>query len=385
MYTALVITSLPYFRRNFFEVFYWLHLNFFFMGNIASILHNRTNVVWIVSGVVLWYIDVFLRAFCKMAKVELKEIVYIPGDESSDKPMCKIVLNQSGYPRAPNKHHPGSYIWLSIGGKVDSSGMKSDALEMVPLSPQVVPAEEPGNSVNAAQKMVPIMPNVQSAAFPPGGVPSFIWFHPITITSFDPDTKDITLYIKSFGDNEWSGNLCRIAKLVGEGQLKLSDIKCHVGGPHGSLQVDPYSVDKVILVSGGIGITPMAAILEDLIRSKAQKSTAPEVLFVWNTRSLSEIKTFSYLFDACKNHDIDLRIHYTGKSPKISLDELGLGYASAINVGRYDIAATIIVQGSKTGVFVCGPEVLSIAVEGFVNDKQKEGFEIFLHRETFEI
>ena len=33
----LVVTALPFMRRNFFECFYILHLNFWFMGNLFTV------------------------------------------------------------------------------------------------------------------------------------------------------------------------------------------------------------------------------------------------------------------------------------------------------------------------------------------------------------
>jgi len=54
----------------------------------------------------------------------------------------------------------------------------------------------------------------------------------------------------------------------------MEDIGFHVGGPNGSLMIkEPLeSLDRVLLFSGGIGCTPMVALLEDLL-NKDYKGT----------------------------------------------------------------------------------------------------------------
>jgi ferredoxin-NADP reductase len=42
----------------------------------------------------------------------------------------------------------------------------------------------------------------------------------------------------------------------------VDECKPVIGGPNGSLQVEPDAMDHVVLTAGGIGVTPMAAILE---------------------------------------------------------------------------------------------------------------------------
>jgi NAD(P)H-flavin reductase len=66
-------------------------------------------------------------------------------------------------------------------------------------------------------------------------------------------------------DDEWSGQIIKTVQAVKSGVLEQSDVRVYVGGPHGNLQVQPDDVDHVVLCAGGIGVTPMAAILEDRV------------------------------------------------------------------------------------------------------------------------
>jgi hypothetical protein len=51
---------------------------------------------------------------------------------------------------------------------------------------------------------------------PPGGVPSFLWFHPMTVSSFDPATNHLTVFVKRMGEGEaqWSGQVIATLKAV---------------------------------------------------------------------------------------------------------------------------------------------------------------------------
>jgi hypothetical protein len=107
-WTLLVIMSLPYFRRQMLEVFYFVHLNLFAAANLFTVFHARASVVpWIVPAVLLFYIDASIRFLAKTTAVEALEIKVI-GEN-----MVKLVLRQRGFPLGAFSYHPGSYLWLS--------------------------------------------------------------------------------------------------------------------------------------------------------------------------------------------------------------------------------------------------------------------------------
>ena len=85
---------------------------------------------------------------CKKASIVEYEIV--------DENLVKLVVRREGFPGAAFDFHPGSYIWLSVDVPADkrSEYMRDDI--------------------------------VGPPAFPVN-VPSWVWFHPITVSSFDPE------------------------------------------------------------------------------------------------------------------------------------------------------------------------------------------------------
>jgi hypothetical protein len=165
-----------------------------------------------VHVVVRSYIDFGLRILCKMAPATIKSMEPI-GDE-----VVKVVINQKGYPQPGFDHHAGSYIWLAISGQRKADGSK-------------------------------IIPNAPVMGGPP--LPSWLLFHPLTVSSYDEASHDLTLFIKSMGKDEWSGHVLACAHDIRAGKLTLEEVTCYVGGPNGALMfehVEDY--DHVVLVAG---------------------------------------------------------------------------------------------------------------------------------------
>ena len=201
-WTGQYVTSLPWFRRHHFEHFYFLHLNFMFVGNMFTIFHNRFRaVVWVIPAFAFFWLDFGVRWYtkmCKKASIVEYEIV--------DENLVKLVVRREGFPGAAFDFHPGSYIWLSVDVPADkrSEYMRDDI-----IGPPAFPVI----------------------------VPSWVWFHPITVSSFDPETSHLTLFIKRFagadrrgdGLDEWSGQLVHTMKAVRDAKMKLEDVRVHIG------------------------------------------------------------------------------------------------------------------------------------------------------------
>ena len=284
-FSMLLVAAMPWFRRVMWDKFYFTHINLQFMGNVFTVFHMRSSVVWIAPAFACWYIDVFLRLFCKMKSAYIKDL------KMHGSNLCELTISKEGYPEPGNPHHPGAYIWLALDGK------------------------------NPGKEDEPLFPSTKVPGGPPDGIPSWLWFHPMTVASFNEETKEIKIFVKSLGtdEDEFSARLCAAGSLVASGELPMEAIECYVGGPNGQLSIDNIeTLDRIILLSGGIGVTPMAGVLEGLIGLKAKNEFKGEIIFLWASRSLDEILAFTYLFEQCQDPSIKIQIHYTGNETGIS-------------------------------------------------------------------
>lgn len=396
-WTALLFSSMPYFRRKMLDTFYFMHINLFFIANIFTVFHARAQVVpYLIPAALLFYIDASIRAIAKMTSVTALEIKVV-GDN-----MVKLVLKQNGFPLNAFKYHPGSYIWLSCNLRKKLAAAAAAAAEGSGDNQIVAAASDAGvemtgegkkkegySSVATDSNQVEldgIFTNIKVPGGPPSGLPSWIWFHPITVSKFDASTGAITLYIKAFGEGklQWSGQLLAAAKLVEAGTLTLDDIGFHIGGPNGSLMIkEPLdSLDQLVMVSGGVGVTPMIAILDEMV----SKKYGGKIDFIWSTRSTSEIDCFRDLFEKCAAFEkMNISIFFTGKIDAENATFPTAGKGFTITAGRPDLDSLIQVEGSDVcGMLCCGPETMMTKVECLAVDLQGAGKSLLFHRETFE-
>jgi NADPH oxidase len=192
---ALVITSLAPIRRHFFEFFYRMHLLLILATGVLAIVHGARGFVF---GAMLWLGDIAIRGF--MVKVAYADhsqqsvITHLPAN------VVRVSFPKTAVNSQRTFHYRGGqYVFLCI------------------------PA-----------------------------ISSLEW-HPFSISSA-PDDDEVTLHIRALGD--WTQ---RLHALAGEGQDGVMSTECLIEGPYGELAVDLDS-DKykcILLISGGIGITPM--------------------------------------------------------------------------------------------------------------------------------
>lgn len=87
-----------------------------------------------------------------------------------------------------------------------------------------------------------------------------IEWHPFTIASA-PHEEETTFFIKNVGD--WTGKLSDKMRARLEGE-KHEPLRVMVRGPYGAPAQHVEGYERVVLVSGGVGATPFAAICKDL-------------------------------------------------------------------------------------------------------------------------
>jgi NADPH oxidase len=143
---------------------------------------------------------------------------------------------------------------------------------------------------------------------------SIFQWHPFSISS-SPHEDEVSVHIRVLGD--WTRDLYDLAARKQEFDRSTpAPIKCYISGPVGAPSVDLESerYKCVMLLSGGIGITPMQSICNQLMHEHTEEGRElKKVCFVWAVRNKD-------IADAVKDHLPQTSNLVAGASPPIPLE-----------------------------------------------------------------
>jgi NADPH oxidase len=195
-------------------------------------------------------------------------------------------------------------------------------------------------------------------------------FHPFTISS-SPHDKFVTFHIKAVGN--WTRGLLSIASnkapAVEEGLVSkdvtrnagnsgvsvASDapIEMYIEGPFGTPSIDIMgdSYKVMLLICGGIGVTPCYSILKYLLHQKTHyKSGLKKVIFIWTSRNLDTFRTIELDLpsantkqDISSNDVAHYELYLTSASTKVSAHEFG----QSLIVGKRPNIPDILAKTAK--------------------------------------
>lgn len=259
------------------------------------------------------------------------------------------------------------------------------------------------------------MPNANplKGKAPPPFNADWACYHPMTISSppVDRDGKpasDFTVHVKSMGHGTWSQALVDKIGQMGRDNVAADVLKVWVGGPNGQLAISPMDCDRVVLIAGGIGVTPMIAIAQDLaIRGRLGGEHAkgvPEVEFVYTERHLENFNAFEdeLTFLTTKSSSADapsltFKPYCTQPGTKIEADGLAVVGTEVVS-GRPKFAELLASAAQRkgslkmsdgerlvVGVFSCGPPKMMADVRVAVQGASTPSVKFYLHEETFEL
>ncbi|KAK6179799.1 hypothetical protein SNE40_012075 [Patella caerulea] len=233
-------------------------------------------------------------------------------------------------------------------------------------------------------------------------------YHPFTLTSA-PNEENLSLHIRAVGP--WTTNIRRVYdpnNVVGNKFPKL-----YLDGPFGEGHQDWYRYPVAVLVGGGIGVTPFASILKDLVSKSRMKVKFPcqKVYFLWVTRTQ---KSFEWMTDIIReveggdiNGLVSVHIFITQFQQKfdfrttmlyicerhfqkIAGQSLFTGLRATTHFGRpkfQDFLQTLAYEHEgvqQIGVFSCGPPPMTHNVENACTSLNKiEGPTYTHHYENF--
>jgi predicted ferric reductase len=242
-------------------------------------------------------------------------------------------------------------------------------------------------------------------------------FHPVSISS-SPNESQVTMHLRQRGD--WTGKLASMSETLSSKSILME-------GPYGSLSVDVNDVNRyrmVLLICGGIGVTPCQAIGKTILYQhmnaidKTNQYRRPLKLLkmVWAVRDMNIVNDIPPLggidvLQHVPNVDVDIyctRVKNT--SDEIPFDEMDVesNISSPYNVTygqRPNIDNLFICMKEKAlqfgehniAVIGCGPTELMEDVKvacrkysdqylsvGSAGSKNKHSVHFDLHMEKFE-
>mmetsp|Transcript_53947 Transcript_53947/g.94607 ORF Transcript_53947/g.94607 Transcript_53947/m.94607 type:complete len:832 (+) Transcript_53947:1-2496(+) len=232
---ALVFFGIfPWLRRRNWELFRFSH-NWFMVLVPAALWHATHSWYFVLPGVSLWMLDRVLRFLNATELVSIQELSPItvdcwtderPGQPSRNVPE-KITKVGFTWPGETRIHSPGMYLLVNF--------------------PEISLGE----------------------------------WHPFSISS-SPLDGVTTMHIKNMGQGTFTGQLHKLASMAESPR----DVVMNIQGPYGP-HIDLHTVPRVLLVAGGIGVTPMI----NTLRCAVQRARAGDlgalkrIHFLWSARS----------------------------------------------------------------------------------------------------
>ena len=182
--------------------------------------------------------------------------------------------------------------------------------------------------------------------------------HPFTLSSTPTRSENLQLTVRESGD--WTRHITRLA----EGD------RVFIQGPFGRFShLLAHREREIIMIAGGIGITPMLSMLRFMVDRQDQQA----ITLIWSNRSRGhmvypdELKELGEKLTGFRSVLI-----FTGLSDEwLSTEGLNLDKLRSILKGC----------SRKASIFVCGPEQMMVHVK---NDLKQIGFQSrSIHTETF--
>ncbi|NWH91667.1 DUOX2 oxidase, partial [Aegithalos caudatus] len=229
-------------------------------------------------------------------------------------------------------------------------------------------------------------------------------YHPFTLTSA-PHDDTLSLHIRAVGP--WT---TRLRELYSPKNLALlgSLPKLYLDGPFGEGHQEWNKFEVSVLVGGGIGVTPFASILKDLVFKSSinSKLLCKKIYFIWVTRTQRQFEWLTDIIreveESDKNNLVSVHIYITQLAEKFDLrttmlyicerhfqkvlnKSLFTGLRSITHFGRPPFVPflsslqEVHPEVQKIGVFSCGPPGMTKSVEQACRQMNKKDQTYFAH------
>ncbi len=174
-------------------------------------------------------------------------------------------------------------------------------------------------------------------------------WHPFTISSA-PGSERLCFHVRSEGD--WTKSLRRMA----DDRAALEEVIVNIDGPFGTPSRSIFGARYAVLVGAGIGVTPFASVLENMVaRAYAGENQLGKLYFFWLNRDSRSFEWFAELLLRVEQTDhrqlVDIQICMTGGRGNIAALALNLARNLSHEIGKPDW-----VTGLRTQTRVGAPD-----------------------------
>jgi MOSC domain-containing protein YiiM/ferredoxin-NADP reductase len=191
---------------------------------------------------------------------------------------------------------------------------------------------------------------------------------PYSLSSISSTQLQISVKREAGGFSEW------LHENVGVGY------RLGLLGPRGSFVLDSTSAAPLTLISAGVGITPMMAMLQAATTNNGSRSVPSSITFIHGARNSADQAFAAQIDDIVSRHPT-VRRHIRFSRP-LQGDEIGRSHDS---IGRVDrrLLETFLAGLDGSRVYVCGPSDFMSDVRRWIGELGLRGARIFA--ETFKL
>jgi len=231
LFLAMGVFALEPVRRRFFELFYYTHLFAAWTTLPATLWHAAAGWEYMLPGLTIWLIDRILRASRSNARVRIlsaKTTAQADNDQFNRncEPARSLELKFVVDAGALQAARPGQYVFVNVP--------ELSIFEWHPFTISHCPGVEPGR---------------------------------------DNGGNYLSLHIKSMGSGTWTDRLFDLVMthVQPDGTMPEGAMTLAVDGPCGA-PFDWSGHTDVVLIGGGIGVTPVACIYDAVKRERVTRT-----------------------------------------------------------------------------------------------------------------
>jgi predicted ferric reductase len=215
---------------------------------------------------------------------------------------------------------------------------------------------------------------------------SVLDWHPFTLSN-GPSESELEVNIKSLGSHT--------KNLIAKAKLK-DGLWIRVDGPYGKWPFNLRRYSSVVLLAGGVGITPVLSFLREVYQygRSASGNTEPvlkDIYLVWVMRSASEYAWFSECMEEILARGggeggaypaLHAHLHVTQDQSGLASDRLQSGRPDLSSI--FDGVQQKANDYGRVAVVTCGPNSLVQETWDEASSRTKKHLRFDFHHETFE-